>query len=390
MRNHDSFATVFFCVGFFFLSSLPLLVSAPQTSQADYTDYLPKYRTLEEKFLLSKIDYTEEKMIVFFRYVSNENEDVVTFHGKETASAWRLTTSIRSQASAAYSITRKASIQNIRVNDEAQAKYLDASDKKTIKVNRGDIVTCEMHFSILPRTIRTVHLQGGALDKQGGGRFNCNDILIKSKESNLLGTKEQMEGAIKRFYTKQPLVNYPDIKTATTVDEEENFKAKETISNRVAPVNPLAQALEPIDYMPKSLSSMNDMECNERIILTNVYFHDNKSEFAGRVKAMKTINIIVEYLEAFPKAKIVLHGHTDIFGNAFRNLELSRKRVALVKRTIAAKGINPNRIIAIHHGGAQPLTQYKNGGEMNRRVEAQVLCAGAKLNVNATTSLNNK
>jgi len=134
MRNHDSFATVFFCLGFFFIS-LSSLVSAPQTSQADYTDYLPKYRTLEEKFLLSKIDYTEEKMIVFFRYVSNEDNDLVTFFGKETASAWKLTTSIRSQASAAYSITRKAAIQNIRVNDEAKVKYLDNGGSLTISIN---------------------------------------------------------------------------------------------------------------------------------------------------------------------------------------------------------------------------------------------------------------
>lgn len=387
MRNHGLFAIVF-CLLTLLLIELPEAKSSPQTTKGDYTDFLPKYRTLAEGFLLSKIDYTEGNMIVFFRYVANKDNDVVTFHGEETEYAWKLTTATRSQSSSLYSITRLGSVQNIRVNDESHKAVLGPHAKETLSIKRGDILTCEMHFKTLPRTIRTVHLLGGDVNRSGDSRFNCSDILIKTKESNLLGNREQMEASIKRFYSKQAFVNYPDIKDVTTVKEQKSFSKKEETTT-YAPVNPLEKALEPIDYMPKSLSSMDDLACSERVILTNVYFHDNKAEFAGRLKAIKTINVIVEYLNFYPKAKIVLHGHTDIFGNPLKNLELSRKRVALVKRTIALKGIDANRIITIHHGGEQPLVQYRQGGELNRRVEAEILCSGAsKFDSSAAPSAN--
>ncbi|BDS10135.1 OmpA family protein [Aureispira anguillae] len=378
MRDHNLFAAVFCFVCLFTICLSQEVKSAPQTSKVDYTDYLPKYRTLSEGFLISKIDYTTEDMIVFFRYIANQNNDVITFYGSNRENTWKLTTANQSKTSEAYTVTRLASVQNIRINDEAKIERLEASAQERISARKGDIITCEVHFKMMPRTVRTVHLVGGDLAKSGAYRFNCNDILLKSKDSKILGTEEQMKASIQRFYSKQELVNYPDINSVTTLEEQKALKKKNENTERV--VNPLAKSLEPIDYMPKSIASIEDMACNERVILTNVYFHDNKAEFAGRIKAMKTINLIVDYLNFHPKAKIVLHGHTDVFGNSFRNLELSQKRVLIVKRTITSKGINENRIITVHHGGAQPLIQYKNGSELNRRVEAEVLCSGVMKN----------
>lgn len=381
MRNHKRFAIVFCFLGLF-LTSLSQANSTPQLSKVDYTDYLPKYRTLSTNFLISKIDYTETEIIVFFRYVANQNNDVVNFYGANKDQAWKLTSSIRPGTSS-YAVTRSAHVKNIRVNDEAKIIKLADDASNRVSAQRGDVVTCEVHFEKMPQTIRTVHLIGGDLDKKGAKRFNCNDILLKTKDSKMLGNDGQMAAVVKRFYSEQEKVNYPDIKNATTLAEQASFDKKEKIEKVIE--NPLAKSLEPIDYMPKSLASIEDMTCNERIILSNIYFHDNKSEFVGRLKAMKTINMIVDYLTFHPKAKIVLHGHTDIFGNAFKNLELSQKRVFTVKRAIVGKGINANRIITIHHGGAQPLIQYKNGSEMNRRVEAEVLCTGKVKNTTLET-----
>lgn len=384
MKSHTFFAT-FFC--FFCLSLISLSLEAiptPQTSKVDYTDYLPKYRTLSEGFLISKIDYTTEDMIIFFRYVANHNNEVVTFYGAETENTWKLTTINESQISETYAVTRLATVKNIRINDEAKQRELGGQETKKINASKGDIITCEVHFKMMPNAVRTAHLIGGDITEEGEARFSCNDILLKSKDSKILGTKEQMDANIRRFYAKQEQVNYPDIHGVTTIAEQEKLEQKHIPTETV--VNPLAKSLEPINYMPKSITSSDDIVCSERVILTNVYFHDNKAEFAGRLKAMKTINLIVNYLNEHPKAKIALHGHTDIFGNAFRNLELSQKRVLAVKRAIVGKGIDENRIITIHHGGAQPLIQYKNGSELNRRVEAEVLCP-RDLNKGAVSSV---
>lgn len=382
MRNHNRFATVFCFLGFF-LISLSQANSTPQTSKVDYTDYLPKYRTLSDNFLISKIDYTKEDIVVFFRYVANKDNDVVNFYGANKELSWKLTTSTRSETSSAYTITKPTFVKNIRLNDETKVVELEANASQRVSAQIGDIITCEVHFELMPHSIRTIHLIGGDLGEDGTQRFNCNDILLKSKDSKILGTEEQMEATIQHFYAQQVKVNYPNINTTTTLAGESSSDEKEDIEESTE--NPLAKSLEPIDYMPKSLTSIKDMTCNERVILSNIYFQDNKSEFVGRVKVMKTINMIVDYLTFHPKAKIVLHGHTDIFGDEFKNLELSQKRVFTVKRTIVGKGIDANRIITIHHGGTQPLIQYKNGSEMNRRVEAEVLCSGTVANTTLET-----
>lgn len=382
MRNHNRFAIIFCLLGFL-LISLSQANAKPETHEADYTDYLPKYRTLSNDFLISKIDYTPTELIVFFRYVANQDDDAVNFYGKNKEQAWKLTSSARSATSSAYAVTKHGLVKNVRVNDEAKLVALDDNESRRIAAQIGDVITCEVHFEIMPHSIRTVHLIGGDLGEDGLERFNCNDILLKTKDSKLLGTEAQMTGVVKRFYSQQETVNYPDINNATTLAEQASFDEKDKVEEVME--NPLAKSLEPIGYMPKSLTSMEDMTCNERIILSNIYFYDNKSEFVGRVKVMKTINIMVNYLTYHPDAKIVLHGHTDIFGNAFKNLELSKKRVFAVKRAITGKGIDDNRIITIHHGGGQPLIQYKNGSEMNRRVEAEVLCSGEIKNTTLET-----
>jgi len=372
MRNHSLFAIVLCFVGLFSIC-LPKAKATPETTKVDYTDYMPKYRTMTSGFMLAKIDYTPEEMIVFFRYVAYKENDKITFHGAKTEYAWRLTTSAPTQVSSVYSVTRLAEIHNIRINDESKTKLLDADEKKEFVAKKGDVITCEIHFKVMPRTVRTVHMLGGDVDRQGTFKFNCNDILIKSKESPMLASEVLMNTAIKRFYDKQSYVSYPDIKDVTSTNELEEL-AEVKKAARPKAVNPLEKALEPIDYMPKRMTSTKDMGCNERVILTNVYFRDNKADFSGRVKAMKTISLIVDYLEFHPRSRIVLHGHTDIFGNSFKNLELSKKRVLMVKRTMISKGIDANRVITVHHGGSQPLLQYKAGGEMNRRVEAEILC----------------
>jgi outer membrane protein OmpA-like peptidoglycan-associated protein len=382
MRNHNRFATVFCFLGLF-LVSLSQANSTPQTSKVDYTDYLPKYRTLSEDFLISKIDYREKDIVVFFRYVANKDNDGINFYGADKEQSWKLTTSTRSENSSAYTITKPTFVKNVRLNDEAKVVELQANASQRVIAQKGDVITCEVHFELMPHSIRTVHLIGGDLREDGTQRFNCNDILLKSKDSKILGTEDQMEATIQHFYTQQEKVNYPNVNAATTLAEQTSLDEKENIGKSID--NPLAKSLEPIDYMPKSLTAITDIACNERVILSSIYFYDNKSEFVGRVKAMKTVNMIVDYLTFHPKAKIVLHGHTDIFGDSFKNLELSQKRVFTVKRTIVGKGIDANRIITIHHGGAQPLIQYKNGSELNRRVEAEVLCSGKVENTSLET-----
>ena len=365
---------VIFVFGFSDLS----IAQSNTDSQVLYTDYLPKYREASDNFMISKIEYTNEKIILFYRYVSTIDDDIIHFYGADREFAWRLTNLVRDQSSSANTVTNLADVVNIRLNDESQRERLNDRSNTDVVTNKGDIITCEIHFKRLPSSARSVGLLGGdcLLNSSVSFRFNCRGILIKSKDSGQLGTKKQMIASIKRFYEKIDYVKYPDINTATTLAQQEELEKKD---NKIAiekAINPVVKHLEPIGYMPHMLVEPEDFKCSERVILTDVHFHENRPDFRARGKAMSTINMVLNFMQDKPKTKIILHGHTDVFGNAFKNLETSKQHVNLVKKVLTDKGINSSRIIAIHHGGSQALPRYKNGGSMNRRVEAEIICIG--------------
>ncbi len=358
-----------------------------QDYNTTYTDYLPKYRNTSTHFVLSSITYTENYMTVHLRYIAPKEHDIITFYGPQNNNAWKLTTATYPRVTE-QALTFSGTVSNIRLNDEAKQTIMVASEQIEVTANRGDIISCDIQFKRFPRMVRTVHLKGGDVNHLAEPKFLANDILIKSIDSKILGSQKQMEQNIQRFYSTQTIVNYPDIKTITTAAEQKKFDTNLAETKATKRDNPLQRALEPIDYMPKTLSSVDDLDCNERIILKNVYFHDNKAEFAGRVKALKTLSVVLEYLSYHKKAKIVLHGHTDIYGNAYKNLELSKQRVLVVKSTLVKRGVDRSRIITAHHGGSQPLPRYKNGGDMNRRVEVEVLCSGVVGNIKIPTNIS--
>jgi outer membrane protein OmpA-like peptidoglycan-associated protein len=358
------------------LWQMPLAHSHPDSQSVVYTDFIPKYRANTTNFIIPKIEYTEKEIILHFLYVSDKDNDVIRFYGSEREFAWRLTNSIRAEHSSIHTVTRLAEINNVRVNDELKREILKDRSNTDINANKGDIVSCEIHFELMPAAIRSVHLLGGDCIQKDGFvfRFNCNDILIKPADSDQLGSQRQMEEVVKRFYAEIGYVRYPDIMTATTLAQQEALDAKD---QNTAPTiaTPFEKHLAPIDYMPQTLLEIDDLECNKRVILTDVHFQESKPEFVSRPKAMETLEILIEYMTFNPKAKVILHGHTDIFGNAFNNLEISKQHVSTVKKAIESKGIDESRIITIHHGGSQALPRYKNGGAMNRRVEVEVMCA---------------
>ncbi len=364
MSTHTFFYTFLSC---WVLScfSVNTTSGAPNYFSSDYSDYLPRYRTLSEAFLISEVKYTATSMILSINYVAGADEDKVVLYGSNHTDAWKLKTGNGSKASSAYAILKNADVYNVKVNKVLKLDALPSSGRKQFVIGKGDLLSCELHFERLPSQVRTAHLIGGDKKENGAPRMNCQDLQIKSKDNKTLGSPDQMDANLERFYRNNE-VGDPS--------RPNNELAQKEVPSTSPIEKPLEHSLKPINYMPKNLENINDMACNERLILSNVYFQDNKAEYAGRIKAMKTINLVVDYLNYHPNAKIVLHGHTDIFGSTFKNLELSKKRVWAVKTTIVGRGIDDSRIITVHHGGSQPLIKYKNGGAMNRRVEVEILC----------------
>lgn len=345
-----------------------LFVDLPTAQAADYTDFVPKYRSQNKNFILSRIDYTSDKMIIHFKYVASREEEMVKLPGSASSSAWKLYASSRGTTG----VTNYATIKNVKISGVLKAKKVEANNDAQFMAKFGEVLTGEAHFNKLPNTIRSIHFSAGDIT-------TCNDLLIKEKSSPMLGTEEQMNTSVERFY--RMLSNFGiDVVRATPAKQKTqlsgiDFKDQSAPKPAITKEEKVLQtAAQPVKYTPEELSSVRDMDCNKRVILKNVYFSDNSAEYAGRVEALKTIGIVVDYLGYYPKASIILHGHTDIFGNAVRNLELSKERVLAVKRSLVKAGIDSKRVSILFHGNTQPLPQFIRGGSKNRRVEVELIC----------------
>lgn len=337
------------------------IINSAVAAPNNYTDFLPKYRSQNDKFALIKIEYMSDKMVIHFQYVVDREGMRVKLSGASTANAWKLFTSSRGGTG----LTEYATIKNVKVSGALKAAKVEDNNEAEFSAKFGEIIAGEAHFSKLPTTIRSINFSAGAITI-------CNDLLIKEKNSPMLGTEEQMDANVNRFY--RMLSSFSGIDVVKPVEKVPVAETKPAPTVVKTTPKPATTESAPLKYTPKELVSMEDMECETRVVLRKVYFNDNSAEYAGRVEALKTISIVRDYLNYYTKAQIKLHGHTDIFGNPINNIELSKKRVLAVKSTLIKMGIKPERIHTFYHGSRQPLPELSRGGKKNRRVEVEVVC----------------
>jgi outer membrane protein OmpA-like peptidoglycan-associated protein len=336
----------------------------------NYTDFLPKYRKFKSHYQIDKIEYRDKRTIIFFRQIIQETGTVL-FYGGSHSNSWYLRTPPRMKGLEIQ--FKMLEMRDIRINNQQTIETLTHLPEIDQEVKRGDVITCELHFVRIPQYIRMVDMiegENGDLDED---RLNCFDIMVKGKDSPLLGAPENSDAISKRFdqsfnYT-QPKIetpNTPHNKIASAEKEAQRAKYKNLLSEQ--------DNSKPINYMPSPLRTVADIKCQERVILPDVNFRDNELSFSGRVKAIDNIKIIYNYLIAYPQAIVRLHGHTDIMGDEYKNLELSKERAMAVKRELVIMGIDYERIEIFFYGGKQPLQEFQNGDDRNRRVEVEAIC----------------
>ncbi len=359
----------FLCLTF----ALLLGFNSAKAIEPNYTDFLPKYRKFKAHFQIDKIEYRDKRTIVSFRQIAQE-DGTTTFYGGSHPDSWYLRTPPRMKG---LEIQFKLlEIQNIIINGANKMATLTHLPEVDYETKRGDVITYDLHFVRIPNYIRMVDLvqgENGDLDEE---KANCFDIQVKGKDSPLLGTPENTDAMSKRFeqaftYVNPKVVNNtPDSKLAAAEKEAQQAKYKNLLSEQTN--------AEPINYSPKAMISMADITCSERVIMPDVHFRDNETAFFGRVKAVDNIKIVAQYLKNYPDATVRLHGHTDIKGDEYKNLELSKERAMAVKRELVLMGIPYERVEIFFYGGSQPLPEFRQGGDSNRRVEIEAICNKSK------------
>lgn len=342
----------------------------------NFFDYLPKYRKFKSHYQIDKIEYRDKRTIIYFRFVV-QNEGLVSFFSGSHPDSWFLRTPPRMRGIEVQ--FKLLEIRDIRINNELKLEALTHVPEVDYETVRGDVITCEMHFVRIPNYIRMLDLIQGKNGDMDQSRLNCFDILVKTKESPMLGEATDSDKTASRMEESFPFVQ-PKVKPTTlSAAEREEQKKQEEIAktNGNAPYKEVidkGSEVKPIDYRPLAMSSMNDLSCNKRVILPSITFKEDEVRFTGRVKAMQDIKILYDYLNYYHKAKIILHGHTDTQGNDIKNLELSRERAMAVKLELVKMGVERDRIEILFYGGKQPLKGLEAGGDENRRVEAEAIC----------------
>ena len=77
---------------------------------------------------------------------------------------------------------------------------------------------------------------------------------------------------------------------------------------------------------------------------------------------------IVDLMRQEPTLALTIEGHTDAYGGAEYNLELSRRRALAVMRYLVGQGADGSRLVAVGKGKTEPLTDNPFDSR-NRRVQ---------------------
>ncbi len=130
-----------------------------------------------------------------------------------------------------------------------------------------------------------------------------------------------------------------------------------TLASQITPTD---NAPEPAQAIPASISLA---------ILFDTDSAQVKEEFMGEVLRL------ADFMQAHPKVRVTLEGHTDDRGSEAYNQSLSSRRVENVRTAVITRGgIAPERINAVGYGEQKPIADNSTaeGQQANRRVVAVV------------------
>lgn len=335
-----------------------LVAQAQNNSKRSYTDYKPVYNKWQDSYILDKIEYHPDATIFHFRFIcDNLNSGGAIFHPPSGKYAWYLK---------GRNIKRNfplIAVKNIRRDGILIKKEVknEIFESPPANITGYTIFSCEVHFGPLDNEVKTADLIEGLGQEYNKLHFNCFKIKLKTWDDETLGSEEDSKKNIAKFEEQAG-------------KSTQNIPTKEASPVAVIEQKPPATATQQKEYEvgKKHLKGANDLNCNEVLILSGIHFQDNSTDYKGIIQARKTIEVLATALKKNPAYKLTLYGHTDVFGNKERNMELSRARVIKIQRWLSMYGIHPRRIDCKWYGSEKPIKP--KGDPSNRRVEARLEC----------------
>jgi len=154
-----------------------------------------------------------------------------------------------------------------------------------------------------------------------------------------------------------------------------NEQAKATLLRAMEPMT--AAGLELEDHVlaaaPLLSPSAQALQAKLDAVLSRskIEFESNRATLTSQ--GQSTLNRLAAVLKSAPPTTIEIGGHTDGYGAADYNLELSRRRAEAVKRYLVQQGVS-HRLHAVGYGSKRPLSHdaTPHGLQRNRRIEFHV------------------
>lgn len=189
-------------ISFCLLISCLFLLSFSAKPQVIYTDYKPQYKDWNKNYIIDKIEYTDTRMIIHFRYIARVSEvdfafgyeHYVTIFGKEHKERWCLE-NVDNPDETFYMID----VKNIRRNDKLMHASIAGYDKLEYRrMKPNETITCEIHFKRLPKRVKYAHLLEGKYMKHDKDHFHALNIKLKTEKDDL-GSFEDMVLRVHNF-----------------------------------------------------------------------------------------------------------------------------------------------------------------------------------------------
>ncbi|WP_460638132.1 OmpA family protein [Larkinella harenae] len=319
--------------------------------------------------LVTKVEYTQHKMIVHFRAENNEH---ATIYGPGHPNSWRL---YDEQNKKEYALLY---IRNIRVDGNLIVPMLDKPQGE--EFTQARLLTCEAHFERPGKDTRKVNLIEEGVQQYKSRTpnginaqwpYNVYDLRVLVYKDDM---RNASPPATKAAVKPKPAAPAPK----STVKPKPATPTKKPAPQTVPKDSAIAQIPpktlpKPTAPAPKVENFGSNVEAGRTYRLNNLLF--NQSAYEIQPNSYPELDSLVALMQRNPTMEIELAGHTDNVGDAKLNIALSQNRVNAVKSYLVNKKIPANRIQTKAYGGSKPIASnaQEQTRRLNRRVEVTIL-----------------
>jgi len=227
--------------------------------------------------------------------------------------------------------------------------------------------------------------------ESGASRSKIFEVDIP-EESQVRNRSNYVKGIVRDKDTKAPLaatVELIDLATNTV----ESLVESDSISGQYLIVltqgADYALYVNKVGYLFRSLNfNYSEVEQFEPIVidvelgkakegstavLNNIFF--DVDQYALKPKSFPELQKLIRFLNASPRLRVEISGHTDNSGAADHNRQLSEKRAQSVYNYLVQNGVDKSRLIPKGFGADKPVSSNATpeGRQSNRRIEFKVI-----------------